>query len=544
MKKWLETLAKDPFHFRSRFWPWLAVLTILLFVGFIRVRLLEMPLERDEGEYAYAGQLVLQGIPPYELAYNMKLPGTYYAYALGMAVFGQNIAGIHLTLLMVNSLTIVFVFLLGKQLFGVTAGLAAGATYGIMSVSPAVLGLAAHATHFVVLFAVPGTWLLWTAAESGRQRAVFFSGLLLGLAFLMKQQGICFGMFGVVFLVWRAVWTGTFVSAGFLKQILCFGLGLVLPFGLTCLLLAWAGVFPKFWFWTFTYAGSYALHESLGRGIHKLHTYLHEGLEVYLGFLVLAAAGLPLAVRHKALQGRVIFGMALLLFSFLGTAIGFYFRDHYFILLLPALALVVGQAVALLESSLPPAAKMIPFVIFAGIVAGDIYLQVGPFFQLTPLQLCQATYGGNPFAETLPVARYLRENSPPDARVAVIGSEPQIYFYSGRHSATGYIYMYPLMESQPYALTMQREMIGEIEAQKPEFLVLVMNRFSWMAQSASDYTIVNWSKGYAEGFYDPIGVIGRGSDDQMIWGAGNEVNHLRGQLQQPIIIFKRKPDAN
>ena len=63
------------------------------FVGFIRVRLLEMPLERDEGEYAYAGQLLLQGIPPYELAYNMKLPGTYFAYAAGMAVFGQTIGG-------------------------------------------------------------------------------------------------------------------------------------------------------------------------------------------------------------------------------------------------------------------------------------------------------------------------------------------------------------------------------------------------------------------------------------------------------------------
>ena len=70
-------------------WPWLVVLLVLLFVGFIRFRLLDMPLERDEGEYAYAGQLILQGIPPYELAYNMKLPGTYFIYALGMAVFGE-----------------------------------------------------------------------------------------------------------------------------------------------------------------------------------------------------------------------------------------------------------------------------------------------------------------------------------------------------------------------------------------------------------------------------------------------------------------------
>src|ERR1700733_9025510 len=107
----------------ARLWPWLVVLLVLLFVGFIRFRLLEVPLERDEGEYAYAGQLILQGIPPYELAYNMKLPGTYFAYALGMAVFGQTIKGVHLTLIAVNSLTIVFVFLVGRKLFGVTAGL-------------------------------------------------------------------------------------------------------------------------------------------------------------------------------------------------------------------------------------------------------------------------------------------------------------------------------------------------------------------------------------------------------------------------------------
>ena len=48
-----------------------------------------MPLERDEGEYAYAGQLMLQLIPPYQLAYNMKLPGIYAAYAVVLKLFGQ-----------------------------------------------------------------------------------------------------------------------------------------------------------------------------------------------------------------------------------------------------------------------------------------------------------------------------------------------------------------------------------------------------------------------------------------------------------------------
>src|SRR5437016_11359300 len=125
-----------------------ALILSLLVIGLvilIRVRLLSVPLERDEGEYAYAGQLILQGIPPYELAYNMKLPGTYYLYALGMAVFGQTTVGIHLMLLVVNAVTIFFVFLLARKLFGDMAGAVAGVSYGVMSVSTYVLGMAAHA---------------------------------------------------------------------------------------------------------------------------------------------------------------------------------------------------------------------------------------------------------------------------------------------------------------------------------------------------------------------------------------------------------------
>ena len=83
--------------------PWIAVAVVILLTALLRIHLLQAPLERDEGEYAYAGQLMLQGIPPYLLAYNMKLPGTYVAYALVMAAFGQTIAAIHLGLLLVNA---------------------------------------------------------------------------------------------------------------------------------------------------------------------------------------------------------------------------------------------------------------------------------------------------------------------------------------------------------------------------------------------------------------------------------------------------------
>ncbi|HEX9047764.1 MAG TPA: hypothetical protein VF988_12125, partial [Verrucomicrobiae bacterium] len=91
------TLRSGVFQRPWTFWFMVAVLAV---VALGRLRLLDFPLERDEGEYAYAGQLILQGVPPYAEAYNMKFPGTYLAYAGIMALFGQSPAGIHFGVLL------------------------------------------------------------------------------------------------------------------------------------------------------------------------------------------------------------------------------------------------------------------------------------------------------------------------------------------------------------------------------------------------------------------------------------------------------------
>src|SRR5499433_4249831 len=109
--------AESPVR-RRRFslrWEYVAICVVILLVSGIRFRLRDFPLERDEGEYAYAGQLILQGIPPYQLAYNMKLPGTYAAYALMMAVFGQTPSGIHIGVILVTSACVLLVFAIARR---------------------------------------------------------------------------------------------------------------------------------------------------------------------------------------------------------------------------------------------------------------------------------------------------------------------------------------------------------------------------------------------------------------------------------------------
>ena len=103
---------------RSAGWRALALCAVVVLVVFVRLRLLQIPLERDEGEYAYAGQLMLEGVPPYQMAWNMKLPGTYAAYAAIMAVFGQTIGGIHLGFLFANLGALTLLFFIARRLTG------------------------------------------------------------------------------------------------------------------------------------------------------------------------------------------------------------------------------------------------------------------------------------------------------------------------------------------------------------------------------------------------------------------------------------------
>ena len=73
-------VARNPPSWLPRRWALLLLALVLAVTAAARLKAVDIPLERDEGEYAYGGQLLLQGVPPYEAAYNMKFPGIYAAW--------------------------------------------------------------------------------------------------------------------------------------------------------------------------------------------------------------------------------------------------------------------------------------------------------------------------------------------------------------------------------------------------------------------------------------------------------------------------------
>jgi hypothetical protein len=519
---------------------------VLALVAVGRLQLLNFPLERDEGEYAYAGQLILQGIPPYELAYNMKFPGTYLAYAAIMAGFGETPFGIHFGLLLVTTATAVMLYWLGKRLLDALAGAVAASSYAVMAASTAMFGNAAHATIFGACCVVAGLCLLTRCAESKGDAASpkvaavppppvasrgildirawsFFrpstfdlrhclrpatAGFMFGLAILMKQHALFIALWaGLLLLAWSLRRKELRIGQRALP-LLAFAAGVLLPFGWCCGWLWHAGVFGKFWFWTIDYARAYVAINHREDILRQLSWSLHSIFaDCWLWWFAVAGCGVIwLDGRLRSVRGWLA---GLVVASGLTTVPGFYFRTHYFHLVLPVAALLAGCAVSGGVAWLRHPARgkrwwPVPVALYVSVLTAVLIHDADVVAVLSRVG-GHALHGLEPVPESQVVAAYIQSQSPAMARVAVLGSEPQIYFYSHRHSATGYIYIYGLMEPQPFAMRMQHEMMAEIETNAPEFVVYSTIDSSWQRRPDSVRDIFNWWAAYRTN-YDLVGV--------------------------------------
>ncbi len=522
---------------------WYAGLILLVLLAVVvRVRLLALPLERDEGEFAYAGQLILQGIAPYKLAFNMKLPGTYAAYSVIMAVFGQSPSGIHLGFLLVNLATLALLFLLARRVLEGLAIPVCCAAYVLLSLSPSVLGLEGHATHLVVLHALGGLLLLLRARQTGKPLTLLLSGLLFGVAFLCKQPGLFFGVFGAALLLRDALVTQPVPWRSCARSICWLSLGMVLPVALTCLVLWRAGSFGRFWFWTVPYARVYGGLQSLPDGMDRLETFFAFGGDRW--FYLTGTLGLLALFWRKAGAERKFFFTAFFLCSFFATAAGLYFRGHYFILMLPVLCLLIGDAVAWLADCLgrtrrPWLGAAAAAGLFLAACAGLTWQNRAIWFELPMARATKSLYLAEAFVECQEVGNYIREHAAPQDRLAVIGSEPEIYFYARRHSVSGYIYMYDLVRPQPYAAEMRREFTNDVESLQPRFLVLINAGASWMPWPKDALPFIDWINRYSGRFYDLIGVAAvYQTDSAYFWDPDGIAKHR--DTASSVLVYRRK----
>lgn len=527
----------------ERYIYFITCLLAILVVIYVRIRLLPVPLERDEGEFAYVGQLLLKGMNPYSYAYTMKLPGVGIMYAFFMLLFGHTPAGIHLGLLIVNGLCICLVYLLAKRLFSTRAAMFSCTSYAVLSLSQSVIGIYAHATHFVVMFCLAGfNLLLCRQEEKSCSAPLFASGLCFGLSFIMKQHAILLILFALLYL-FRLEHKNPTPRGKALLHYSLFLSGVVIPYIFIVIIMLRTGVFARFWLWNVTNAKDYALSLSLYEGLQMFTAEFFPLPAAQPLLWLLAGAGIIAVFQKRVLCLNRFFVFGFLFFSFISIFPGFYFRRHYFILLLPAVSLMAGAAASASERYIQKSHSLrraiMPLLLII-VIGFGLYNERSYLFYLSPSQISRSLYGANPFPEAVEIARYIQERTAPDDRIAVLGSEPEIYYYANRLSATGYIYMYSLMENKPSAEQMQLEMIKEIERTKPKYIVVVTVHSSWLSRVDSPYLLLNWKERYMHNHYQLVGVadIINPEFTRYLWGE-EDSRHYTPVSSEFVKVYKR-----
>ncbi len=475
----------------SGFWTWDVFLLggLLLFVLFVRFNLLSVPFERDEGGFAYIAYQMMEGKQLYVDLYEIKPPLLYMTYALFITIFGHSVEGIHTGLLLFDLAYLLILFFFARAFFDKTVALVTAAAFAILSLSPNLLGFAAHATHFAILPGLGGIVLLLKALETERKPLFFWAGLAFGTAFLYKQQVIHFMLFGGIYTLFDFVrrqpiaWKDWFISEAILVA------GAVLPYALVLLFMVMTGRFEDFWFYTFTWPSEFATSDT-GASWSIFQLQIKNVLTNQEWLWYIAPVGfISLFLIKTPIRWRFFAGL-FTLFMMLSVATGFHFYAHYFVVLIPAIALLNGlfvRNVGLLLNNMLNVGWGIAFPLSLFVLAWFQIIQHDSdyFFRSDSATILRNAYGTNPFPESPIIGQFIQQNSQPTDKIVVACSEPQIGFYAQRESVTGHAFTYPLVDGGTYMTKLQDEFIQDITENKPEISVFTFLGTSWLNRDAT-----------------------------------------------------------
>jgi 4-amino-4-deoxy-L-arabinose transferase-like glycosyltransferase len=519
----------------------LIYLAVLVTILLIRLRLLSTPFERDEGEYAYIGQTLLHGGSLFRDAFTMKLPGTSMMYALWMLLFGETIEAVHLGLLLTNFITALLIWRLVKKWGGSTInGITASIIFLMLSISQSALGFAAHATHFVVLYCLIALIILENAMQRNSLPRYFAAGLFFGMSLAMKQQGALFLLLPIIFIIEKKK-AEQYSWLKVTPMLIVLFIGAFVPFALLAVYLSAIGTFDKFYFWVLQYSSAYGGRVDPIVGSLIFLNSLGVLIERTPLFWLLSISGIIYAfafIKNKYAQRSLLFlGVGILVIS-----PGFYFREHYFVAVFPALAMLGSLVVDYMQKKFSNQGwqRFGSAIIVCILLLLSFAVEAPYYFLNSPEKVVEKTYGKlNVFTTSKMISEYIKANTTPSDKIQVLGSEPQIYFFSNRRSASGHIYMYGLMENQEYARSMQNELAQDIVNEKPKFIVFSLEKSSWMLSPESDMWLWDWYKSYGAEHYDiaGLGVLDKDSLTQFIWG-----DAVKKNTAAPVVIISERRD--
>ena len=441
----------------------ICLLPVVLYLPFVRA-----PFERDEGVYATIAQGLLDGRVPYRDLFDNKPPLVYGWYAFSFLLFGESVVAPRIVAAVLLSFTTLSLFSQARMMY--PRGVAYAAA-GMFAVSTGLPWVALHAnTEAYMLLPLVASLLAFTIGMRRDSLPWFLlAGALGGLAMMTKQVAVWnLIALAVVVLGW-----GWRVNGGGWRSVtpaLCLVTGAAAATALVALPFVAAGAVDDLVYANVSYNWLYVGALSFGQRLFQMGAFFLLFFGVAAPLVAGALAGLLLAWRRRS---RVTHYLLVLwaLASVAGVASGGQFFPHYFMQLLPAMAVLT--AVVIYERWRRQGMRLIgrPTLVATALLIA-ISLTTNAILYFTPEEAEQRVYEPIFHQEqwesaSRSLGAYIAQRTSPEDTIFNYGREAQIYFYADRGPAVPYFYDWALW----YDKSALSQTMGALRQEKPVYII-------------------------------------------------------------------------
>lgn len=519
--------AKRRFE-RFAFHLWITLACLLALA--VRVPLLDRPLDRDEGLYAYMAQRMHRGEVPYRDVFSDKPPVGFGLYWLFFRLFGETVPGAHVGGAAWCALSTVLLGLLARRLGGEAIGAAAALFYAVGCADPGVQGSSVNLEILLTPFAL--TACLIAARERQTVQAMIACGALLALAGLTKQQAIGHAAFALLLVLGCGTWKGVMNKLGRILWVIAGG---ILVLGLTLGLFAALGALPHFLDGVLWYnLNAYVRREPPARAFANLTRTLQDLFAANPVLYACIAVGLASIVRRDRRSSTLLL-VAWWALNAAAAAIGFRFYRHYFLLARPAeCGLAALGAVQITEWMRRRPSPWSGPLVATLLALTPLPLNSGYFFTASDEEFVEQLYGPEIFAWSDELAAEMAARSRPDQAIYVSGSEPQIYFLARRRCAGRYAFIHPLTTASRDVQVRVREALASLRAEQPPVILVVVVPMSTLLDPRLPPYYERAFAEFVRGRYQPELALVRGPDGRHL---------IRGDTASPLRLTRAQTKA-
>jgi hypothetical protein len=370
---------------------------------------------------------------------------------------------------------------------------------------------------------------------------------------MVKTSGVFLAFWGGLIIVTDFLLTKKPRNTkAFLTNLISYGAGGISMVVIFVTIVIAKGSFNEMIFWVFDVAKFYVNMVPLEEGI-KYFGYTRDAIvqnHKFFWIHALLAVGVCL-FRPVNFKIKVL-AISLLLCSFFTIVPGYYFYGHYWIQTIPGLAIIAGLTYHCVITIVGNGFKIgnlnlryIYLTVFLLLTFGHINGLKSYYFHPNYERILRQVYGNNPFPEAMEIGNFINRISKPEDNIVLIGSEPQIYFYTKKRSPSRHAYFTSIVTNVPMHKEWQREFVKDTEKAKPRYVVFFKHPISLLVQPNTDSYVFDWANKYLTENYRVIGLVDMvdGGSSTYVFNP-NEVNTYKPLGQNQIYIFERNPDPS